>query len=386
MSDTENDNNISSNLPDEFTKVIKDFIRDLLVTFPEYKDKLNQGILDIVLDKETDEANSVFTHCKNVFPSQFFNILYEKEELLTDEKQKKETEFLPGIIFHDLWKCNISEKTRETIWKYLQLISFTTIKYVSNEESFGDTAKLFEAINENEFREKLEQTVSDMQNIFDVSNNNMDMSGVNLEDLPTAESLNDHISGMLNGKLGRLAQEIAEETARDMNIDENVTTMEDVFNKLFKNPTKLMGLVKNVGDKLDKKMKSGEIKESELISEAQEMVEKMKNMPGMKNMETMLKKMGMDMGNMKMNSNAMKSHLNKNFQQAKTKERMLEKLKKRQEEQRRKQEELLRQQQENKEMPTDQKKISVYSTGETTEKTKRNNNKKKKRNKKKKKG
>ena len=38
---------------------------------------------------------------------------------------------------------------------------------------------------------------------------------------------------------------------------ENVTDMKDVFQKLMKNPTKLMGLVKTVGDKLDGKMKSG---------------------------------------------------------------------------------------------------------------------------------
>ena len=33
--------------------------------------------------------------------------------------------------------------------------------------------------------------------------------------------------------------------------------------KLFKNPSKLMGIVKKVGQKLDDKMKSGEIKESD---------------------------------------------------------------------------------------------------------------------------
>ena len=41
-----------------------------------------------------------------------------------------------------------------------------------------------------------------------------------------------------------------------------------------------MNMVKKVGSKLDSKLKSGEIKESELMEEASQLMEKMKNMPG----------------------------------------------------------------------------------------------------------
>jgi hypothetical protein len=144
--------------------------------------------------------------------------------------------------------------------------------------------------------------------------------------MPNAEDIHEHITGMLNGKLGQLAREIAEETANNLNMDmENVTDMKDVFQNLIKNPTKLMGLVKTVGDKLDSRIKSGDIKESELISEATEMMNKMKNMPGMGNLQSMLNKMGM--GNLsglggKLNTGAMEAQLNKNLKMAKTKERI----------------------------------------------------------------
>ena len=49
----------------------------------------------------------------------------------------------------------ISDNTKDTIWKYLQLILLSVIKDVSAGESFGDTAKLFEAIDEGELKEKL---------------------------------------------------------------------------------------------------------------------------------------------------------------------------------------------------------------------------------------
>ena len=84
-----------------------------------------------------------------------------------------------------------------------------------------------------------------------------------------------------------------------------------------------MGLVKTVGDKLDTRIKSGEIKESELIAEASELMNKMKDMPGMGNIQSMLNKMGMgNLGGGKVNTAAMESQLNKRMKTAQMKERM----------------------------------------------------------------
>ena len=59
------------------------------------------------------------------------------------------------------------------------------------------------------------------------------------------------MTGMLEGKLGKLAKEIAEETASELDIDMTAAAASggDVFKKLFKNPTKLLGLIKKVGRK-----------------------------------------------------------------------------------------------------------------------------------------
>jgi hypothetical protein len=222
----------------------------------------------------------------------------------------------------------LSQTTRDTIWKYLQLITFSIVGSLNNKESFGDSEKLFEAINQDEFKNKLEETLTQMQGLFDMSGNNgkNTETNFNMGDMPKADDIQDHITGMLDGKLGKLAKEIAEETAENLNIDmENVTDMKDVFQKLIKNPTKLMGLVKTVGDKLDTRIKSGEIKESELIAEASELMNKMKDMPGMGNIQTMLNKMGM--GNLgghggKVNTAAMESQLNQRMKTAQMKERM----------------------------------------------------------------
>ena len=281
-------------IPEGFHKIIKDFMGDLQTTFPEYSaliskwwpDKQRFDIIENVEEREKSykeeeckAINYLFQFCQKKLPPRFFDILYQNEEIFGLESEH-DTEFLPSIHFKNLWQFDISQKTRDTIWKYLQLILFATIGSLDNKDAFGDAAKMFDTVNEEDFKDKLEETLSKIQELF--SMNNMDFSekegtnesqekeGINL---PNANDLHEHITGMLDGKLGKLAKEIAEETAANLNIDmENVTDMKDVFNTLIKNPTKLMGLVKDVGSKLDTRLKSGELKESELIAEATEMV------------------------------------------------------------------------------------------------------------------
>ena len=302
----------------EFKKVINDLVSDILTTFPELKDRINQDLL-----ANDDEAlDRVHEHCKKVFPERFFDILYQNEDIFKNETN---TVFLPDLDFKLLMNDEgISDNTKDTIWKYLQLILLSVIKDVSAGESFGDTAKLFEAIDEGELKEKLKETVDKMHEMFDNVPVGEDGEKINLDNLPNPEDIHSHVSGMMDGKLGCLAREIAEETARDLNMDmEGAENVGDVFKKLFKNPGKLMDLVKNVGGKLDEKIKSGEINESELLEEAAEIVQKMKDIPGMGDMKDLLGKMGMSGGkNAKVNMGAFKAHMDKQMRIAKMKERM----------------------------------------------------------------
>ena len=390
---------MTDKIPEEFSKVIKDFVRDIKSTFPEVSPLINKWWKDkstfcnieneeerekAHLEAETKSIKFLFKFCQKKFPPRFFEILYQNDEMFKEDSES-DTEFLPHIHFKNLWQFDISQKTRDTIWKYLQLIMFSIVGSIDNKEAFGDTSKLFEAINEDDFKTKLEETMEQMSGLFEQSNKeaNADDSKKEANSLPNANDIHEHITGMLDGKLGKLAKEIAEETAANLNIEmDDVTDMKSVFNNLIKNPTKLMGLVKSVGDKLDTRIKSGEIKESELMAEATEIMNKMKDMPGMENIQSMMNKMGLGGMGGKVNMGAMKSQLGKNMKMAQMKERMKAKA------------------ETNKlakEAPTQTANattqnvpISVFSTGETVEKTPRGaskpeisvNNKKKKKTKK----
>jgi hypothetical protein len=334
----------------EFCKIIKDFTTDILTTFPEYKENLDLGLVDVLNDNNnTENITCLFEYIKNIYPERFFDLLYQNESIFTDETIN--TTFLPNIDFTDLWQQEISDNTKMIIWKYLQLVLFAVVNTEKDGQSFGETAKLFEAIDEDELKKKLEETMEQMANIFDMSGTENpfenDISNIELEDLPNPEDLHNHINGMLQGNLGKLAAEITEETMKELDTDISGTdTVGDIFQNLFKNPGKLMGMIKKVGNKIDSKLKSGELKESELMQEAMDLMEKMETMPGMKNMKNMMSQMGMPgMGkNSKVNMGAMYSKLKQNFKQSKQKERMLQKLERRKELQKDNQIKILQQQ------------------------------------------
>ena len=359
--------------PDEFYKIINDFTSDILLTFPEYSGIVSKWWKETSdNDEQQKQTQFVFKHCTKIFPERFFDILYKNAEMY-DDKSQANTEFLPGIVFKQLWSCDISDNTKETMWKYLQLILFSVIGTVQNSADLGDTAKLFEAINEEELKRKLEETLENMQSMLDPSNNEtfvcVDESGnsVNMNvNMPSAEQIHEHINSMMGGKLGKLAMELAEETANDLNLEmENDANAKDVFQKLFKNPGKLMNMVKNIGEKIDTKIKSGEIKESELISEGMDLLNKMKSMPGMGNMQQIFSQMGIPgLGgkNSKMNMGAMEAQLNRNLKTAKMKERMRNKMDTKKQEQT---SEL------NVPSVSEEEVVSIFSTGEKVERTPR---------------
>jgi len=368
----------SKNIRD-LKKILTDFLRDINVTYPELSENVEN--INKMIDENMEE---VFEYCKTVYPERFFDILYENDEMFEDEK--RDTKFLPGLDIKELWIDDISVKTKEIIWKYLQLILFSIIGKMDNTDMFKDTSHIFEAINEDELKKKLQETIDGMGDFFDLSKNGMgegfegafegafgkgfeDMSG---GELPNPEDLHGHLSDILGGKIGKLANEIAEETANELKMDggENI---QDVFQNLFKNPGKLVNMVKNVGDKIEKKIKSGEIKESELMEEAAEMMKKMKKMPGMKNFQKMFGEMGLPT-NGKFNMGHFNSTMGNNIKLSKQKERMLEKLKK-------KREDLMKQQNE---LKREEDFVhEVFRDGEKMQKSTRPGKKKKKKKKKK---
>ena len=85
---------------DKFQKIIDDFVRDLLISYPEYEETFS------VID-----YGEYYNFCKEVYPERFFNILYENDELFESEEP---VNMLPGIDFVPMFRDkSLSEPQRK---------------------------------------------------------------------------------------------------------------------------------------------------------------------------------------------------------------------------------------------------------------------------------
>lgn len=333
-------------IPEKFPEVIRDFLADLTVAFPEYV-----FLWEAWQNPDTD-IRPLYEYCLAMYPERFFDIIYQNEEMVESANNMM---FLPNVDFRMLLTApGISDNTKEAIWKYLQLILVTIMGNVKSAASFGDTAGLFEGIEEEDLQKKLGETIEGLTDFFkglskDGSSESMEKAFEEMFSgapecapegapegegaIPNADDLHNHLKSLFDGKIGTLAKELAEEMSgevMDMFDDGEVKETSDILKKMMRNPKKIMDLVKKIGSKLDDKMKSGSISQEELMKEASDMMAKMKGGAGGKDfqnmMKNMMKSMGGTMGKGMFDMNKMTTMMGQNA----AKERMRTKLEQRQ--------------------------------------------------------
>lgn len=295
-------------IPEKFYSIINDFISDLSTTFPEYS-----YLWSVWTDQE--RIPELYQYCLTVYPERFFDILYQNDNVF-DSNSEMNTLFLPNVEFKMLFAIpDISENTKKTMWKYLQLILMTIMGGIKEKTAFGDAANLFQGINENELQSKLSETINELSQFFeksstedakedtnDESSTKVDDDIPDLNEMPNVDDLHGHLKGLFDGKIGSLAKELAEELSEDLmgefgNMDKNTSTNE-IFQNIIKDPSKLMGMMKKVSSKLDEKMKSGDISQEDIMKELSELMGNMKGMSKGGDMKNILKKLMQKFGPM----------------------------------------------------------------------------------------
>jgi hypothetical protein len=333
-------------VPTNLKTVIIDFTTDLSTVYPEYAFLWSNW-------NSTDdtEYEKLFKHCLAVFPERFFDIMYTNADIFKPESKLNVT-FLPNVDFRLLFNCDgISENTKTSIWKYLQLILMTVLGSVKDAADFGDAADIFSAMNEKDLQEKMAETMDGINKFFtskdatseaatseaatseaatseaatSEAENDFKFDETHFKEtmdgmkeafetafksegegegegetfggfkFPKPEVLHEHLKGLLDGKLGKLAKEFTEEFTEDMKgvFDEgdmnDVKSSKDILMKIIKNPQKMMLIMKKLTDKLQAKMKSGDISQEEMMDEMQDLMEKMKGMGGKGDLADLMK-------------------------------------------------------------------------------------------------
>lgn len=294
----------------EFQKVMSSFILDLKTTFPEYTS---------ILDKWCNNMDTLFVFCKKKYPKCHKDILNKNVNIFT-ESSKIDTEFLPHIHFKNLWQYeDLSVSNKEVIWGYLKLI-LLSLKVEDHEEidldeAFDSVQELFKTMKEVEQNRVESETLDvsdgdrdgDDDEVYDADNEShkSSLNNIDISSLPrnTKQNENDDrgvggggggggsppldlLNNLFGGTLGTIAKDIASEMTDDLQVEEN-TSIEDAMKKIFNNPTKIASLFKSVSDKLDTKMSSGEINNSELLEETTNIMNQFKNIPGLNNLNKM---------------------------------------------------------------------------------------------------
>ena len=333
--------------PENFKSIVHDFTADLLNTFPEFAPALTKWD-----NPSPEDIDTLYKHCLTVYPERFFDIIYQNADIFSPTCEiHANTMFLPELDFKLLFNCEgVSDKTKQVIWKYLQLILFNVVGSVDDKSKFGDTASMFDGIDENMLHEKLQETILGLGDFFkdmgagketkagnggeggdggDGGEEKREFTFDPKDGIPNMDDMHEHLKGIFDGKIGKLAKELAEEVSGDFtdimgDMGETAGTTQDVLKRLMKNPKKMMGLVKKVGDKLTQKMDSGEISKDEIMKEATDIMAKMREMGGGNDkLNEMLKKFAGGLGkDMKVDTNAMDRMTQKNA----TKERMRTKM------------------------------------------------------------
>jgi len=288
----------------EFNKVMTSFIYELKNTFPEYTSILDKWCLD--MDK-------LFVFCKKKYPKCHKDIL-NKNVNIFNESSKIDTEFLPHIHFKNLWQYeDLSVSNKEVIWGYLKLIllSLKVEDYedINLDEAFNSVQELFKttlkdvSTTETATATATESSSSsyadifnniDISNLLDHTNTNTNQTQTQNQEQPQRENSKptdkgvpmDLLNNIFGGALGNIAKDIASEMTDDLHV-EDTTSIEDAMKKLFSNPTKIASLFKSVSDKLDSKMSSGEINNSELLEETTNIMNQFKHIPGLNNLNKM---------------------------------------------------------------------------------------------------
>jgi len=278
-----------------------------------------------------------------VFPERFFDVLYQNEEVFKKTAEEANVCFLPGVDFRVLFSLNISETTKQSLWRYLQLLLFQIMEEVKNKTAFGETANIFEGIKEEDLQQKLQETFEGLQAFFKGGSEdaNSRTEGSRDEDTneepkstpPFAgidmEKIQEHLKKLMGGRIGSLVQELMDDLKGDFDgfqdelrdhfgdTGEGQPNMGEIMKQMMKDPTKIMRILKKVSEKLKTHMTTEN--QEEYMRETMDM---MKEMGGRDEFMRMFEQMKQNMGgagkNVRMDHNAV-SRMEKN---AAIKERM----------------------------------------------------------------
>jgi len=273
---------------DKTLTLFKGFMNDILKVFPEHTECINKNYNDILnSDDLIIDENDIIKEFLVIIDNNSDNITNKNEEIFTDDFY-----LIKEISMETIWTSNISNKTKDNIWKYLQSFCLINISKNSND-------KINEVLKSIESNEKIKdkKSLKDIKNIKKINENLKNTAEEEEEEDTKDNNLNDMDNILNNTNIGNLAKEITD----GLNLDE---MGEDGLSDFMK-PENMMNIFQKINTTLTDKISNNELDGNALLGEASNLMGKNDMMKGMMSMFGNMGNSGSGDGNMPDMSNMM---------------------------------------------------------------------------------
>ena len=264
--------------------VFKSFISDIIKVFPEYEGQIQSTYGPLIkLDTCSIEDQELI--------KEFLDRVHKLNKKITTKDESifvNDELILTNISFKKIWTTNISYKTKETVWKYLQTFCLLSLNHQSNKE-------LQEALTNLSDDKTIEITdkkiASDVKKIKKMTENiqepiaeeiKEDIKQPTNEDNPFAQ-----MEQMMNSsEIGKIAQQVSE----SINIEEMIGSESDNPMDIFQNLMNgdAMGKIMNsIHSIVNEKVENGSLNKDSMVDEAQGLYKNMGDNPMFKAMAEM---------------------------------------------------------------------------------------------------
>ncbi len=299
-----------------FQKTTLDFFKNLKKTFPEKKKVLEQ--------LQKDYGSNPFEVVKienflDVVKPHYVSISKQDQDIFFSNNV---IEIFPNLNLSELWTLGISERSKNSIWSYLQLLILLGFSVISKSESISDVVKQMKTLLENDkssettkvqatsiikmvknikqnkhFSESVKPLFPDLTETSELSDEDDDDTSEKTDKsalTTTSEDNNksadkkeddfDPTQFFSGTKIGELAKEIADEIDIDNlglpNVDKEPNNVQDAFQQILgNNPSALMNTVQKIGSKVQEKIGNSGMSQQDMVNEAQDMVKNLHQNP-----------------------------------------------------------------------------------------------------------
>ena len=250
--------------------LFSEFIQDLSKTFPEIKACLYRNYEKEILNNnlKIKDSPKIQEFLKKIDDNK--TMIENKDETLF----QNDTYFLEEISFNRLWDKNISDNTKNTIWKYFQTFVIININLKSDQ----DLHKALESINASKKIKKT--TAKELQTLKKLTKDIQKDSPSDISDNGNENELENMVSGMMDSDIGNLAKEVASSiNIEEMfgNVNENSNPME-IFASIMQ-PDKMNNIFQNINSIVESKVHKGELDKDSLKDQAENMFGTMSKNP-----------------------------------------------------------------------------------------------------------